>query len=309
MAAFCLEKHQCPKDSYHKRGGNTVFYFYTDEELRSFCRQSIESLEMWARRLIHEKLTNKYGMGFINYKTSNENFLIKREIRDHILSMQQNNHGRFHRAVDTLFFEHIIYFLCNPTFYRDMFGDALKYAYPNGCQEARVFLERLTPIRNSLSHSNPISIRQAEQAICYAHDFVEGLKQYYKEKGEEQMWNVPRIIRITDSLGNVYDNPTDSHGQKSIFQPKQDFRHGDTYSVTVDVDSSFPETDYDIIWENQYNEVAEFKNKKHFVITFGDMDVSENHKIECTINSHKPWHKYQYYDCQILLMFPVYPPQ
>ena len=159
-----------------------MFYTYTEEELRSFCRQSIESLEMWARRLIHEKLTKKYGMDFVNNKTSEENYLIKREVRDHIQSMLSSNHGRFHRAVDTLFFEHIIYFLCNPAFYRDMFGEALKYAYPIGNNEARDFLERITPIRNALSHSNPISIRQAERAICYSPDFVEGLKQYYREK-------------------------------------------------------------------------------------------------------------------------------
>ena len=189
-----------------------------------------------------------------------------------------------------------------------MFGEALKYAYPNGNSEVRVFLNRITPIRNALSHSNPISIRQAEQAICYSHDFVEGLKQYYKEKGEEEMWNVPRIIRVADSFGNVYDNPTDSHGQQSIFLPSQEFRHGDTYSITVDVDSSFHETEYDIIWQNQNHEVAEFKNNNHFVITFGDTDVSENHTINCIIKSHKPWHKHQHHDCRITLMFPVYPP-
>lgn len=285
-----------------------MFYRYTEEELRSFCRQSIESLEMWARRLIHEKLTEKYGANYVNHKTSEENYLIKREVRDHIQSMLQSNQGRFHRDVDTLFFEHIIYFLCNPSFYRDMFGEALKYAYPNGYSEVRVFLNRITPIRNALSHSNPISIRQAEQAICYSHDFVEGLKQYYKEKGEEEMWNVPRIIRVADSFGNVYHNPTDSHGQQSIFLPSQEFRHGDTYSVTVDVDSSFLETEYDIIWQNQNHEVVEFKNNNHFVITFGDMDVSENHTINCIIKSHKPWHKHQHHDCRITLMFPVYPP-
>ena len=285
-----------------------MFHYCTEEDLRSFCRQSIESLEMWARHLIHEKLTEQYGIDYVNHKTSEENYLIKREVRDHIQSMLQNNSGRFHRAVDTLFFEHIIYFLCNPAFYRDMFGEALKYAYPNGCNEARVFLERITPIRNALSHSNPISIRQAERAICYSHDFVDGLKQYYIEKGEEQMWNVPRIIRVTDSLGNVYDNPTDSHNLQSIFLPTQELRCGDTYSVTVDIDSSFLDTEYEIIWQNQHNEVVEFKNTKHFVVTFGDIDVSENHTITCIIKSHKPWHKHQHYDCKITLMFPVYPP-
>lgn len=186
-----------------------MYYAYTEEELRSFCRRSIESLEMWARRLIHEKFTEKYGTEYVSHKTSEENYLIKKEVRDHIQRMLEKEPDRFHRAVDTLFFEHIIYFLCNPSFYGDLFEEALKFAYPNGCDEARVFLERITPIRNALSHSNLISVRQAEQAICYSHDFVDGLKKYYIERGQEQVWNVPRIIRLTDSLGNVFDNPTD----------------------------------------------------------------------------------------------------
>lgn len=33
-----------------------MYYTYTEEELRSYCRQSIESLEMWARCLIHKNL-------------------------------------------------------------------------------------------------------------------------------------------------------------------------------------------------------------------------------------------------------------
>ena len=37
-----------------------MYYMYTDEELRSLCRQNIESLEMWARRIIHDQFTQKY---------------------------------------------------------------------------------------------------------------------------------------------------------------------------------------------------------------------------------------------------------
>lgn len=285
-----------------------MYYTYTEEELRSFCRKSIESLEMWARRLIHEKLVEKYGSDYVNHKTSEENYLIKREVRDHIQSMLQREQGRFHRAVDTLFFEHIVYFLCNPAFYRDLFGEALKFAYPNGCNEARVFLERITPIRNALSHSNPISIRQAEQAICYSHDFVDSLKKYYKHKGMEQMWNVPRIIRISDSLGNVFDNPVDTHGAQSIFKISQEIHCGDTYSVSVEVDNSFSESEYDIIWTNQNSQKQGFANCKNFVITFDESDVTQIHTITCIVKSHKAWHKYRYHDCEMVLMFAVLPP-
>lgn len=285
-----------------------MYHSFTEEELRSYCRQSIESLEMWARRLIHEEMTKRYGDNYVDYKISSENYLIKKEVREHIHWMLQNEPGRFHRAVDTLFFEHIIYFLCHPMFYRDMFGKPLKCAYPNGKEETRVFLERLTPVRNALSHSNPISVRQAEQAICYSHDFVDGLKKYYKEKGEEQMWNVPHIIRITDSLGNVINNPAEKSSVDSVFQVKQEMHFGDTYSVNVEIDTAFDENEYDIIWKNQNREVKEFNNKKSFVITFDESDISEVHTIVCIVISHKPWHKYQHHDCRVTLLFSVYPP-
>ena len=41
-----------------------MFDNYTEEELRSICRKNIESLEMWARRLIHEKFREKYGKAY-----------------------------------------------------------------------------------------------------------------------------------------------------------------------------------------------------------------------------------------------------
>lgn len=285
-----------------------MYYTYTEEEIRSLCRQSIESLEMWARRLIQEKFIEKYGSEYVEHKISSENYLIKKEVRDHIQGMLKKEPQRFQRAVDTLFFEHIIYFLCNPAFYRDLFSEALKYAYPDGNNEVHTFLSRITPIRNALSHANPISVRQAEQAICYSHDFVDGLKKYYKAKGMEQMWNVPRIIRVTDSLGNAYDNPVDKNDSGTIFDLQYAFRCGDTYSVNIDVDSSFLNTEYDIIWKNQQVKKSEFNNKTQFTITFDESDVEEVHIISCTIESHKPWHKYQFYDCRITLMFTVLPP-
>ncbi len=285
-----------------------MYYTYTEEELRSLCRQSIESLEMWARRLIHEKFEEKYGHNYINVKVSDDNYLIKKEVRNHVQRMLTKDPRRFPRIVDTLFFDHIIYFLCNPAFYRDLFKEALGYAYPNGNNEVHVFLDRILPIRNALSHSNPISIRQAEQAICYSHDFIDGLKEYYKAKGMEQVWNVPRIIRVTDSLGNVFDNPKDSHTQQSIFELQQELRCGDTYSINVDIDTSFFETEYDITWKNQNVLKPEFNNSKNFIITFDESDVEEVHTIKCIVKSHKSWHKYKYYDCKITMMFTVLPP-
>ena len=76
--------------------------------------------------------------------------------------------------------------------YKDVFKIVLDNIYPDGCDEARTYLKRLVPIRNKLSHSNPISIREAERVICYCNDFVDGIKGYFEKKGMGNMITVQK---------------------------------------------------------------------------------------------------------------------
>ena len=283
-----------------------MYHEYTQEELRSYCRTNIESLEVWARRLIHEQMVDEYGIDYINKKI-NEEFIVKKDIRNHIQSMMEREPNRFIRPVDTLFVDQIVYFLCHPKWYNKLFKTALDYVYPQGKDEVREFFNRLVPIHNSLSHSNPISMHQVEQAICYSHDFTEGLKQYYKNRGEEQVWNVPRIIKITDSFGNIFDNIHDKGQHYTIHNITQTVRCGDTYTAWVEVDSSFLPNEYDIKWRTDKN-LSENDNSFQLTYNFTTQDVSENMYIRCKIISHKEWHKHQSYDSEIVLHFQVLPP-
>lgn len=285
-----------------------MYHSFTTEELRSICKANIESVEIWARRLIHEQMRGRFGENYIEYKISNQEFLIKKEVRLHVQNKLSEHPNQFARPVDTLFLSQIAYFLCHPTLYPELFKPALDYIYPQGRDEAKEFLNRLIPIRNPLSHSNPISIRQAEQAICYSHDFVEGLKQYYKDRGLEQVWNVPRIIRSIDSFGNVFENPVDGILQGSSFDIPQRIYCGDIYSVDVEIDASFSQLDYDIIWKIGGDTASEFNNSTHYTRKFVEQDVSEKLMIECMIVSHKDWHRYKYFDCRIFLFLQVLPP-
>lgn len=286
-----------------------MYHDYTQDELRSYCRTSIESLEIWARRLVHEKMTEKYGENYMNMTREDGSSFVKKDIKDHVSKMMSREPDRYKRPVDTLFIDQIIYFLCNQCWYNELFKPALDYAYPQGCSEAREFLNRLVPIRNPLSHSNPITMRQVERAICYSNDFVEGLKAYYKDRGEEQVWNVPRIIKVKDSLGNMFENPTDSHGQSSIFVISNELRCGDTYSVEIEVDPSFSPYEYDIIWTaHKGKKEDDFKNKTKYTVRFSENDVAKIHIIHCEIISKKDWHKYSFHDCEVALHLTVYPP-
>lgn len=285
-----------------------MYHEYTQEELRAYCRSCIESLEIWARQLVHEKMVEKYGGNYVEKTLPDGNFLIKKEIRDHILTMQAKNPSRFSRPVDTLFIEQIIYFLCKKEWYDSLFKEALDYSYPQGRDEAREFLIRLVPVRNLLSHSNPISIHQAEQAICYSHDFIDGLKEYYKAKGQEQVWNVPRVIRITDSLGNIFENQHDRRYGGSDFEVPQSLRIGETYSIQVTTDSSFDISEYTVEWEIQGKHKKEFDNAEKISYTFRLEDVCQMFLFKCIIISNKGWHKYGRYDSVVGIYLTVLPP-
>ena len=284
-----------------------MYFNYTQEELRSYCRQNIENFEIWARNIIHEKMSANYGSDYINYKVSDENYLVKKEIREHVSKMLKKDPSRYPRIVDTLFVDHIIYFLCHNQLYPTLFKEVLDEIYPDGREEARTFLSRLIPIRNPLSHSNPISMHQAEQAICYTHDFIEGVKSYYKKQGEEKMWNVPSIIKIKDSLGNVFEN-FKSNNDPEVILISQNLNCGETYSIEVDVDPSFSSSEYDIVWKFDHFK-KDFKNNKKISITFTPKDVGELFAINCEIISKKEWHKYKLYDFRALICLTVLPPR
>lgn len=285
-----------------------MYHEYTQEDLRQYCRKNIESLEIWARRLIHEKMVEKYGHNYVSQQLDDGNYLVKSEIRKHIQGKIAKEPMRFHRAVDTLFIDQIIYFLCHPIWYKELFKQALDYIYPQGRDEAREFLNRLVPIRNPLSHSNPITMHDVERAICYSHDFIEGLKKYYKDRGEDQVWNVPRIIKVKDSLGNVFENPVDIRYGGTNISIEQSQNCGDKYSIEVEIDSSFTESEYNIYWKIPHRNGAEFVNKRRICIAFEHEDVSMGFMINCMIISNKSWHKYGNHDGEVTISMSVLPP-
>ncbi len=286
-----------------------MYYKYTQEELRTFCRQNIEAVEMWGRRLVQEKMVENYGENYIEKCLPNGESLVKKEIREHVSNMRKKEPERFPRPVDALFIDQLIYFLCKKDWYEKYFKKALDYVYPQGNTEAFEFLNRLVPIRNAVSHANPISVRQAEQAICYSQDFVEGLKKYYKARGEEKMFNVPQIIRVSDSLGNVfYVGDKEKNSLGVTFNVPQNLQCGDKYSVEVEVDSSFRKEEYTIKWSMLKTDCSQFYNSNKFVISLEPKNVSQKAFLFCTATQNKEWHKFGDHDSKIALGLTVLPP-
>lgn len=122
------------------------------------------------------------------------------------------------------------------------------------------------------------------------------------------MWNVPRIIKITDSLGNVFDNPYDWRYGGSNFTVPQPLRPGESYSLQVVVDPAFDTDAYTIKWQTNRRDRPEFIDSPHFTVTFAVSDVCASFLINCTIISKKEWHKYQYDDGEVSISLTVLPP-
>ena len=289
-------------------------YISTDlDESRRICRNHIESLELWSRRLIHEQLSLKYGNDYFNAKNLNGDNIINKSIRKTADKLKNEDPQRFPRHVDTLLLDDIIRILCNPNFYKDLFKEALDINYRQGREEVREYLKRLIPIRNALCHSNPISTRQAEQVICYSNDFIYGVREYYRAKGLETMWNIPQIIKATDSLGNVYFPKIENkdHPQKYFDIRKMNgiFQVGDSYSITLEIDPSFERSDYTVKWSVPHlGEREDFLNSLSYSKTFTIDDVKQTFQIHASITSIESWHKYSGYDDDLNIYVTVLPP-
>lgn len=287
-----------------------VLAYRTNDELRAVCRKEIESLEHWARRLIHSILTENYGKEYFSYKFPSGEPLIKKEIATRVEKMHTEHPERYPRLIDAMFLGDISYILCKESLYNAHFRIALIETYPQGNEEVRIFLERIEIIRNKLSHANEISIREAERAICYCHDFIDGLKQYYRETGKEKDYNVPTFIKATDSLGNIF-LPTDGAGPLQryidtstpirVCDANVRVRSGDLYSISVEIDPAFDASQYSIEWRiegelirNSYRK--RWKNTSQIDIPIENRMVGSSLKIRCILKSAKDWHKYNWYD-------------
>ena len=282
-----------------------------EEEKRSICKKEIENLENWLRRLVHESLSKEYGNNYLEYKDKNNNYLIKTEIRQKVKGLINKELKRFPRNIDAFFLPDLIYIICRVNLYNKFFKIPFSKAFPEGRNETLTFLQRLEPPRNALSHANPISDRHAEQVICYCHDIIDSLKEYYFKMDKEREYNVPRIIKVTDSLGNtIHLNEIENLplAWKLNQDQKNDLRPGDTLGIEVEIDPSFDRSSYTIRWCINGKTINEYNNETKISIDIEVKHVRTFFYIGCFITSNKIWHKYGNWDDDIEIIYRILPP-
>jgi hypothetical protein len=276
-----------------------------NEDIRLACRQKLETCELWLRRLIDEQLSQQFGVAYFSDGVHDGVHLFRKEIRTHAARWIAKNPNRYQKPVDTLVLEHLIDTLCKHGLYKLCFSSSLKRAFPEGAEEARTFFSRLVPIRNALSHANPMSIHDAERVLCYCDDVIEALKEHYRELNMNNTYNAPVFTRFVDSLGHS-EMPAESRIAYSYADTT--LRPGDSISLEVEIDSSFDPEDYTVEWGVQSIRMAENGTGGHFVLMLLPRHVSEKLDIQATLTSKRDWHRHGTVDARMSIGYRVLPP-
>jgi len=282
----------------------------TEDELRSYCKRTVEALELWLRRLIHVTLSESYGSDYLHATKSNGvDRVIRTEIANRLTKAVGREPARYSRPIDAALLDDEIDILCNPELYSAHFAQCLGTTYASN-QELRAVLNRLVTPRNSLYHANPISHHDAYRILCYSQDIIGAIQAYFVSRNMGSQFNAPSIVRISDSRGQSRHFTVDDRMGPAMMDLSQDptaiLYVGDTISVEVEVDAAYDPSRYGIRWMLS-NIGGETGMGSKFTLQLTDRHVSTRLCIVCQLNSTEPWHRFGTHDDQGEIAYRVLP--
>lgn len=271
----------------------------TEVNLRQYCKEAVEALEFWLRRVIDITLAPEFGVEYINAKSGPGNqHIIKKSVRDSIQSRASSNLGRYPRLVDAMLLDEEIDIICHPDLHRNFFKEYFENSFPLGNDQLRNCLRKILEPRNNLAHANPISVRQAEQILCYSHDVIDSIKDRLKEKNLDREYNAPTIIKVSDSRGLVFHdaqirrNNTGRGGIDLTSEQSAWLRSGDTVGIEAEIDPSFSAEEYNVDWVFPEGVNAQkYNSNRRVVLCLTDDNVRVDFTIYCKVVSNKNWHR------------------
>ncbi len=270
---------------------------------RTKCRHRLEVLELWLRRLVHDKLSNAYGANYLDHEIGGQ-YIFRGDTRRRAKQRMSDSPGRYSRPVDALILDDLVRTLCKPQLFNPHFRDALARAFPEGNAEAKTFLDRLVAIRNPLSHANPISYHQASRVFCYTEDVVDSIRHYYMAIGREKEFNAPMFAAFRDSTGN---SATISDS-KARLRFDTMLRPGIEIRFEADIDDSFSADECTIAWRVANISQGESGQGRSFVLDILPKHVGEEFAVTATLVSNKNWHRHQNFDARLIATYTVLPP-
>jgi hypothetical protein len=281
-----------------------------ETELRELSRKQIEAVEFWLRRLIDDVLTEALGEDYYKHQNKNGDNIIKNEVREDVHRRIKNSSHSFSRWIDATTLGHLNYIVCKPKLFEDYFKSYFFLNFSLGHEQLRLRLNTIVEIRNLLSHSNPISIRQAEKVVCYTNDVIDSIKDEYKRRHEFMEFNVPSIISYSDSFGNkFYRKDMDIDASYLLVNlSKFPIRCGDRLKFIVEVDSTFDMNEYSINWDWPMISSHDENNTHEGVFSVEKTHVGEIALLTFTLSSNEEWHRYNFYDDKLIILLRVLPP-
>lgn len=274
------------------------------EAVRTSCRQRLEACELWLRRLVDEKLRAEYGDDYLNLATLSGQPLFKKEIRERVASRIAADPTRYPRSADALLLDDLTSVLCKQDAYTKFFGVCMRTGFPAGREQLREVLARLIPIRNALSHASPLTIHDAERALCYCDDIIDTLTTYYAEIGMSQEYNAPSFTRFSDSLGHVAQ-PAAS--EVHLRYQDKSLRPGMVLRLEVEVDAHYDPLDYLVEWRVVVRGATPTTGAS-LILMLEPKHVGEVLLIEVRVISRKEWHRHGNHDARIHILYKVLPP-
>ena len=284
------------------------------DHVRSTAKRRLEALELWLRRLIDQNLSASFGPNYLNHCDENGNRLIATRIVGPLEDRIAQEPSRYPRRIDAVLLDDAIAIICNPRLY-DYFRDAMSIAFPDGHAEARTFLSRLVTPRNKLAHSNPLSSHETERVFCYCSDVIDSISEFYRSNNMNQDYNVPLILRVTDSFGTTHhrDQMKIVHdGGIGVFRHDNsnfDLRPGDTLSIELEIDPNFDEDSYSLTWASPNGFNNAIPNGRRVDIQITNKQVAGQFTVQCTLKTTKDWHRMSgNRDDFLMLTYRVLPP-
>jgi hypothetical protein len=170
-------------------------------------------------------------------------------------------------------------------------------------------------IRNKVSHANPISVHEAIRAICYSQDVIASLKEHYAAMDQQRDYDVPTIIRVADSLGNVrHESELISTGTGCFCEFGKEasgrLHPGQRLTIEVEVDPTYERSSYRFRWMTFHGtQPSSFNDDvERVAIEIDDSHVGQIFDVRWEVISNKAWHRYGRHDDMVDLRYKVLPP-
>ena len=276
------------------------------DEINAACRNELNSLELWLRRIIEELLVPEYGNEYWNACDSDGQYQFNTKLRERLKAGEQ---------LTETYFSDLSHIICRESLYKKYFSKVFQTQPPKNRQQLSGMLTCLDDLRqtyrflkdkrNDLSHARSVTVRDAERIVCYSHDIIDAIKEYYRKMGDKDFFG-PRIVSISDMWGDI---PRSSWGcgivgvnvinrtQKETLYP------GDEIRISVIIDPSY-EGDYTVEWKLDNNFFVSIEGQT-FTHKIQNSDVNEMYGISCTVISSEESHNHGKYDDKAKLIYRI----